>query len=350
MLVAVGSMLKGQLLLVAPLFLLWPLLTGRWEAAWRWATGFLLAGALIVSPALVRSWTGALWVAGVVVAASVVSVSVSRSRRWETWAATVGLMGAALWPWILPGDRSAPWIGMLFAAVTVAATWWRPRARGALAAFVLAAALLTCGVVFAGSFAWLRVGFVHTAARPLQVSSAGMMSNLPGILAARFGAEADDPLWSPSWSGAVRPPTLGGALVAAYGGVLVLCALGLGRHAGNRDPRGLAALAAPWVLLFALLPRMQHRYLVWGAGMTALSAGIGRGLALVHVAVTATSWSMMAYLALRRNREVAPWLFHLLAALPPDAGWVVLAAGLALLGTALTRRSGTDTPRTRPSD
>jgi len=50
LLLAIGAMLKAQLLLVCPVFLLWPIFAGRPSAALRLLTGLLLGAAVIVAP------------------------------------------------------------------------------------------------------------------------------------------------------------------------------------------------------------------------------------------------------------------------------------------------------------
>src|SRR5213595_3572346 len=59
-LLAAGAMLKGQLLLVAPFFVLWPLWQKRWASALRLLAGFTTTAALLVSPWLLR--TPAAWI------------------------------------------------------------------------------------------------------------------------------------------------------------------------------------------------------------------------------------------------------------------------------------------------
>src|SRR6266568_124961 len=54
-LLAVGAMLKGQLLFVAPFFVFWPLWQKRWTGALRALAGFTATAALIVSPWLLRT-------------------------------------------------------------------------------------------------------------------------------------------------------------------------------------------------------------------------------------------------------------------------------------------------------
>src|SRR5437763_7563619 len=53
-LLAAGAMLKGQLLFVAPFFVLWPLWQKRWTSALRVLAGFGTTTALIVSPWILR--------------------------------------------------------------------------------------------------------------------------------------------------------------------------------------------------------------------------------------------------------------------------------------------------------
>src|SRR5437763_2767572 len=65
-LVAAGAMLKGQLLFVAPFFVLWPLWQKRWNRALRVLAGFVATAALIASPWLLH--TPAAWVALLAVA------------------------------------------------------------------------------------------------------------------------------------------------------------------------------------------------------------------------------------------------------------------------------------------
>ena len=60
-LLATGAMFKGQLLFVAPFFVLWPLWQKRWNRALRVLAGFISAAALIASPWLLC--TPAAWVA-----------------------------------------------------------------------------------------------------------------------------------------------------------------------------------------------------------------------------------------------------------------------------------------------
>src|SRR5437762_10083549 len=66
-LLATGAMFKGQLLFVAPFFVLWPLWQIRWNRALRVLAGFVATAALIASPWLVHApadWVALLAVTG----------------------------------------------------------------------------------------------------------------------------------------------------------------------------------------------------------------------------------------------------------------------------------------------
>src|SRR5882724_8270942 len=112
-LLALGEMLKGQLLFVAPVFLLWPLWQKRWMSVLRALAGFTATAALIVSPWLLR--TPGAWIAFAVVA------------------------GASL---------------------LVALRYKLPH-KGAWLAGILGCAAFVIGAFTGGSFAWFEIGFLY---------------------------------------------------------------------------------------------------------------------------------------------------------------------------------------------
>ena len=79
-LLATGAMFKGQLLFVAPFFVLWPLWQKRWNRALRVLAGFISTAALIASPWLLR--TPAAWIA--LLAVTGVSSLLSLQRQITT--------------------------------------------------------------------------------------------------------------------------------------------------------------------------------------------------------------------------------------------------------------------------
>jgi hypothetical protein len=341
-LIAVGAMLKGQMLLVAPLFLLWPLFSRQWGAPLRWLAGFAGAGAAIAAPWLVGSPGGVLWVGALILGLGVARGW--RARR-SSGGAAVGalllLLAVALGPWLLTPGRAGLSLGLLFAGALVVAAWLVPRGwTRYLAAYALAGALGISGVAFGGSFGWFHMGFRNQATRDYVFFSD--VGNPGSILHHVFSWPADTPLLGPLLSGSGmgapfgRPLTLGHLFVLAYVAGLVLCAWATSRHARGRDPRFLLAIAMPWVLLFALLPNIRTRYLVWGAGLTAVGPALGWGATLLHVVVTASaSDNVLRTLLPRAVPPFAPGLRAALEAVHPHGGWVVLACSVALLWIVL---------------
>src|SRR5437764_10372191 len=92
-LLAAGAMFKGQLLFVAPLFILWPLWQTRWSAALRVIAGFAATAALVVSPWLLR--TRAAWIAMAAATGIIVFLLVRHKLRHRgAWLA--GTIGCAV--------------------------------------------------------------------------------------------------------------------------------------------------------------------------------------------------------------------------------------------------------------
>src|SRR6266550_4529094 len=145
-LLAAGAMLKGQLLFVAPFFILWPLWQKRWNLALAVLAGFIATAALIASPWLLH--TPAAWVA---------------------------LLAVTGFSWLLFLERELPhrceWISGI----------------AGCAAFVI-------GTFTGGSFAWLQVGFLYGSEHyPYLVISS--CYNLPSLLS-KLGWSLKDPFWS----------------------------------------------------------------------------------------------------------------------------------------------------------
>ena len=247
-LLAAGAMLKGQLLFVAPFFLLWPLWQKRWVGALCMLAGFTATWALIVSPWLLRTRVA--------------------------WLAVVATVGLSL---LLVLRYKLPHRGVWFAGIV------------GCAAFVI-------GAFTGGSFAWFEIGFLYgTKHYPyLFISSC---YNLPSLLAGA-GWSLQDPVFSGDFGSVHLDLTLQWALRLFYLGAVVLCARGAVQHLRARDPRVLIAIAAPWLLMFGLLGQMHERYLVWGAVVSAVALGVSVRLSIIHFVVSAASTAMIVHVML----------------------------------------------------
>jgi hypothetical protein len=288
-LLAAGAMLKGQLLLVAPFFVLWPLWQKRWTRALRLLAGFASMTALVVSPWLLRTPTALIMVAVV----GGVSSLIFFGRQFRH-----------AWGWVT---------GMI-----------------ALGAFV-------AGALAGGSFSWLQIGFLYGSEHYpyLFISSC---YNLPFFLD-RLGWSLKDSLWSYEFGSryiAVTPQWL---LRLAYLGGIALCSLGAARHWRNRDPRLLIAIATPWLLMFALVGQMHERYLVWGAVVSAVALGVSLRLSVVHFIISAMSTTMIVHVMLiDKKLETTLGVVDLLRSARPYASGVLLVCVAVCLWDTISTR------------
>jgi hypothetical protein len=247
-LLAAGAMFKGQLLFVAPFFLIWPLWQKRWMNSLRALAGFTATAALIVSPWLLRTPVALIAFASIATVTLLLTLRHKTPHR-VTWLA--GILGTA--------------------------------------AFVI-------GAFAGGSFAWFEVGFLYgTKHYPyLFISSC---YNLASLLAGAGWSLKDD-LLSIHIGTVHFQLTLQWALRLLFLSTIVLCARGAARHVRNRDPRLLISMAAPWLLMFALLGQMHERYLVWGAVVSAVALGVSVRLSIIHFIISAASTAMIIHVML----------------------------------------------------
>jgi hypothetical protein len=133
--------------------------------------------------------------------------------------------------------------------------------------------------------------------------------------------------------------TLQWALRLLYLGALALSARGLTRHLRARDPRALIAIAAPWLLMFALLGQMHERYLMWGAVVSAVALGVSVRLSIIHFIISIASTAMIVHVMLI-DKKLDPTLraIDFLHGVRPYASFVVLACVAVYLWDALAVR------------
>jgi hypothetical protein len=288
-LLAVGAMLKGQLLLVAPFFVLWPLWQKRGTRALLLLAGFSSTTALLVSPWLLRTPTA--WFVVVLAGSASALFFFGRKFRYA-------------WAWV---------------AGTIA-----------VGAFV-------AGAFAGGRFAWLQIGFLYGSEHYpyLFISSC---YNLPFLLD-RLGWSLKDSLWSYEFGSRYIALTPQWILRLFYLGALALCSLGAARHSRNRDPRVLIAIATPWLLMFALLGQMQERYLMWGAVVSAVAFGVSLRLSVVHFIISAMSTAMIVHVMLKDKKlETTLRVVDILHAVRPYASGLLLICVAACLWEAFSTR------------
>ena len=268
-------MLKGQLLFVAPFFIFWPLWQKEWAGALRVLTGFVATTAVIAAPWLLRNPTAFLVVALV--------------------------------------------CGIAYLLLR----FWNMRHRGVWLAGVAALAIFLAGAFLGGSFAWLQIGFLYGSEHYpyLFISSC---YNIPSLLA-DHGWSLKDVLWSHDFGSLHVALNLQWSLRLVYLGGLALCALGVARHARRHDARALMAMAAPWLIMFALLGQMHERYLMWGAVVSAVALGVNLRLSAFHFLISLASSAMIVNVLLA-DKKLDPTLraIDVLEKARPYASWIVL--------------------------
>jgi hypothetical protein len=285
-LLATGAMFKGQLLFVAPFFVLWPLWQKRWNRVLGVLAGFISTAAVIASPWLLRTPAA--------------------------WAALVAVTGFSS---LLFLRRELPHRGAWISGIAGCATF-------AIGAFV------------GGSFAWLRVGFLYGSEHyPYLVISS--CYNLPSLLS-KLGWSLKDPFWSVHFGSLDFYLTLQWTLRLLYLGALAVCAYGAARQVRDRDPRVLIAITAPWLLMFALLGQMHERYLVWGAVVSAVALGVSLRLSIIHFIISAASTAMIVHVMLiDKKLEATLWAIDLLKHIRGYASVLVLACVAVYLWNTL---------------
>lgn len=284
-----GAMLKGQILFVTPVFLIWPLVLGQWLSPGRVISGFAVAFTLIAVP-----WT--LTSHGDIAFAS---------------------SGAILAAFILIYRRG----------------WKRPLAQF-LAALVLVAPVWLTPKILNGDLSWLVLPYEYGPIKHPEMGAYGT-SNLATLLHEQWGWEAEETVELPLPFGHTLEPTMRQLLTGIYAICLMACGVAAGLHWRRRDPRFLLACYAPWVLFFALLPYLNQRYLLWASGFFPLLIPLGVGMTLLGAIVTLSGCVMLLDIMCNFNGS-NPDLRTMLHGTYPGLGFVILLIAAVFLYNSLT--------------
>jgi hypothetical protein len=243
--VAIGVNFKGQMLSISPIFIIWPLVQGRFGGALRWICGMAFGMAAIASGWLISyiqpgdslnaihdiqantsvmqyppdlfaiprvfDLPAAVWIFEMLITALMVPWLLRvllppqdqpAAPRWKailqsrwTWIATavIFIMAITYWPWLLKQNRSSWPLGILCGIALASSALFLPRrALPYLLAAITAGGLFSCIPLFHGSAAWWDCGFHYGSIHwPYMVT--GPASNIPAIFELRFGwAEPND--------------------------------------------------------------------------------------------------------------------------------------------------------------
>ncbi len=289
-----------------------------------------------------------------------------RPSAWAVWT-RVGLGAAAVLFATVPlrhADVPRAWLAVAAAAVGLGGLLWVLPARslGHAAAGWVAAAVLLCVPLFGGSGQWYLTGIAHgTTAR--NMLSVGENNNLANLLGTIWHWDLQDPavtLPAGRVANAVAaflraidrhvdlPPgrpvalPLKYLLVIVWLAALVPCSWAAARHDRRRDARFLLAVAAPWVVMFAVLGQMHQRYLLWGAALTCMAAAVSPGLVVLHLLLSVVS-AGQEMLSMVNRQSGGGWgdsqLYRLVHGWTPGMGWaVLLTAGVFVYQAVLPGR------------
>ena len=200
---------------------------------------------------------------------------------------------------------------------------WDVRHRGAWFATIGALAIFLAGAFLGGTFAWLQIGFLYGSEHYpyLFVSSC---YNIPSLLADR-GWSLKDVLWSHDLGRLHLALNLQWSLRLIYLAGLALCALGVAHHTRRHDSRALMAMAAPWLIMFALLGQMHERYLMWGAVVSAVALAVNLRLSIFHFLISLASSAMIVHVLLADKKlDSTLHTLDVLVKARPYASWIVL--------------------------
>jgi hypothetical protein len=183
----------------------------------------------------------------------------------------------------------------------------------------------------------LRLGFIYGSEHYpyLFISSC---YNLP-LLLSKLGWSLKDPFWSAHFGSMHLDFTLQWALRLFYLGALAVCAHGMARLLRDREPRVLIAIAAPWLLMFALLGQMHERYLMWGAVLSAVALGVSVRLSIIHFIISIASTAMIVHVMLidKKLEATLPAIDALKHIRPYASGALLACVGVYLWNTLSTR-------------
>jgi hypothetical protein len=311
----------------APVLMLWPIFAWRWGGFLRILLGIFCGVACIQAIWTLSSSSAQLWIAGCAIA----MLLAASGKTWlgGPWRIAASALAAVivLFPWFA---LHADWIlaaALVLAAAMLLAVWRIPPRLMAIACSVLlAGAVFIASFQYAASFGWFKVGIVYGASKNERHMFAGVTNNLPSILVERYGwYSPNENLTTITIHGTDYPVTIGNLLQAMYGLSIVLCAAGLAMHSRQRSARTLLALAAPWVLFYALMPQMRERYLMWGGVISAIGIGVGLGPGLLHVVVSLLAVDTILHIMMGTNPDSqSNPMYTLLQGMHPDSGWAVL--------------------------
>jgi hypothetical protein len=291
----IGAMLKGQILFVTPVFILWPLFTRQW----------LPLGRLV---------------AGIADAITVIAIPWTLTSHGDIAVASSGAILAAFILIYRKGWRR-PLFQLLAAAAFVVPIWLTPK-------------------ILSGDLSWLILPYQYGPIKHPEMGAAGT-SNLATLLHEQWGWEAPDPVDLPLPFGHTLEITMRSFLTTLYAICLIACGIAAAVQWRRPNFRFLLAMYAPWVLFFALLPYLNQRYLLWASCFFPLLIPLGLGMTLLGALITLADCVMLVDIMCRFNQDSNSTLESITHGMYPGLAFLILLIAAIFLFNALipSRRS-----------
>jgi hypothetical protein len=274
--------------------------------------------------------------------------SLDRRQKMFKYGAIAGficvIVALVAWPWFSAASRTHwTWALALATVIAAAPIFIRRREIAFFAAMILTAGVGLAALRYEGSFAWWHMGFGYGTERYSENIAMGPVNNLPVVLGRLYGWKNEDWVdlsWihehvNLSWLGIENDWSFRQLLRYTFAAMLVMCAMALAWHHSRRRTAGLVAIAAPWVIMFALLPQMHERYLLYGAGITSIVVGHSIGLGLLHILVSLCATGMMFHSMLSHDRNYWPEMLRTLQGMHPGVGWAVFLMAMVFFFCAI---------------
>jgi uncharacterized membrane protein (UPF0136 family) len=346
---AIGVMLKAQLLIGAPVLIVWPLMAGKFNSFLRLIAGFALGTGFVCWPWLIRSEAAVWWMVACTGAAAMVAIASVYARKTRFSIVTIlVILGIATFFVLHPFAKQASlprglmW-GLL--VLVVAGPWILPRRYwGTWVLCIFSASFWMASILYGGSYSWLKAGILYggEADNHNNMVLSAAITNLPAVLD-QAGWGLHDVVGNISLHfklfrftfDKVFQPEVKIALVILYATCVFLCALSAAVHSRRRDPRTLAAIFAPWVIFPIVMAQMSDRYLMWGAAVSAAMIGVSCGMTLLHVLFALLSGGMILEGVLNSDGGRFPQVGDFIGKMRPDAGWLMVLIALLFLVAAM---------------
>ncbi len=334
MCLALGAMFKGQVLMTAPVLVLWPLFAGRGSGFLRIVVGFCSCSAALSACWLARNLDAWVWIASIaMLCGAMIAIGgrpddrSARRWRWPIW--SIVPIAAIV---IRPGIAANHWLCFLIVPIALTPLIARRlRWSGKIVWLwtMVTACVVSSSFLFSGSWAWYWVGFAY-ATHHFPVMNVGSI-NFATVLDSAYHWQELDVVTSLFH----RDVTLKTLLATIYGTALALCAIGAAVRDRRNDARLLISLTAPWVIMFCIMPQMHERYFMWAAALAGVAIATSPGMTLMSLLVIALSTLNIGHTILSRNSNFWPMASSNIDPSVPSIGWTHLLLAAVFLFAAL---------------